>query len=95
MEEARRAENEFKCEYCEYSAHNLKNFGKHMHEKHRTGGSNDNKEIVVVMRSISVQTDTDLIKCKECEHSENLKRFMEKHQITPHRIRHGKREGCR
>ena len=65
MEEAQREENEFKCEYCEYSAHNFNDFGKHMYEKHRTGGSNDHKEIVVDTRSISVQTeDTDTDKCK-------------------------------
>ena len=38
VEEAQREENEFKCEYCEYSAHNFNDFGKHMYEKHRTGG---------------------------------------------------------
>ena len=75
MEEAQREEKEFiKCEYCEYSAHNFNDFGKHMYEKHRTGGSNDHKEIMVDTKSTSVQTeDTDLLKCKECEHSENLK----------------------
>ena len=59
-----------------------------MYEKHRTGGSNDHKEIVVDTRSISVQTeDTDLIKCKEYQHSE-------KHPSATHRNRRGKREGC-
>ena len=47
-----------------------------------------NTEQVVYTRSIIVQTeDTDLIKCKECEHSE-------KHPSATHRNRHGKREGC-
>ena len=63
-----------KCEFCEYSAHNFNDFEKHMYEKHRTGGSNDHKEIMVDTRSTSVQTeDADLLKCKECEHSENFK----------------------
>ena len=74
MEEPQREENEFKCEYCEYSAHNFDDFGKHIYENHSAGGRNDQKEIVVDTKSISVQTeDTDLIICKECEHSENLK----------------------
>ena len=68
-----------KCEFCEYSAQNFNVFEKHMYEKHRTGGSNDHKEIMVHTRSTSVHTeDTDLLKCKE----------------LPHRNRHGQREGC-
>ena len=50
-----------KCEFCEYSAHNFNGFEKHMYEKHRTGGGNDHKEIMVDTRSTSVQTE--LMKC--------------------------------
>ena len=58
------------CEDCEYFAQNFNDFGKHTYEKHRTGGRNA-KEIDVNTITIGVQTD--LIKCKKCEHSKNLK----------------------
>ena len=45
------------CKDCEYSTDNFYVFGKHTYRNHRDTVSKDNKETVVAMISVSVQTE--------------------------------------
>ena len=69
----REKEDYIQCKDCEYSTDNFYDLGRHTYKNHSAGGRKY-KEIVVDVTSVSVQTDdTNLMKSKECEHSENLK----------------------
>ena len=65
----REKEDYIQCKDCEYSTDNFYDLGRHTYKNHSAGGRKY-KEIVVDVTSVSVQTeDTNLMKCKECEHS--------------------------
>ena len=53
------------CKDCEYSTDNFYVFGKHTYRNHRESVSKDNKETVVAMISVSVQTES--VKRKDFE----------------------------